>query len=154
MNSASRSLYPSQQSYSLRKFSRWTFFLVFAALATIGIVSQTYSSRALRRSSTAKAKYLSPNELMQRPISKNLQTIPKLLHQSWSSTDLPVKFERWSATCRNQHPDWEWVLWTDEDNEELVRKHFPWLLKTYQGLPGTIYRADLVRNLYMYMFGG
>jgi mannosyltransferase OCH1-like enzyme len=91
---------------------------------------------------------------MKRPISRDLQAIPKLIHQSWSSTELPAKFERWSSTCRQQHPDWEWVLWTDEDNEELVRTHFPWLLKTYLGLPGVIYRADLVRNLYMYMFGG
>jgi inositol phosphorylceramide mannosyltransferase catalytic subunit len=100
------------------------------------------------------AKVLRPVDLMKRPISRNLQSIPKLIHQSWSSTKLPTKFERWSSTCRKLHADWEWVLWTDEDNEELVRTHFPWLLKTYLGLPGVIYRADLVRNLYMYMFGG
>ncbi|KAI1621378.1 nucleotide-diphospho-sugar transferase [Exophiala viscosa] len=154
MNFASRHVYPPQPFYSLRMFSRWTIFLVFAAIATIGILSQTYTSNTFRRSSKVTARYLSPNELMKRPITESLQTIPKLFHQSWSSTDLPAKFEGWSATCRNQHSDWEWVLWTDEDNEELVRRHFPWLLKTYQDLPGTIYRADLVRNLYMYMFGG
>ena len=28
------------------------------------------------------------------------------------------------------HPDWEWVLWTDEDNMELVRQYAPWFLPT------------------------
>ncbi len=33
-------------------------------------------------------------------------------------------------------------------------KYFPWLEDTYQALPGDIYRVDLVRNMYMYIFGG
>ncbi|KAL6796466.1 glycosyltransferase family 32 protein [Trichoderma sp. SZMC 28012] len=49
---------------------------------------------------------------------------------------------------------WEWVLWTDEDNLQLVKDYFPWLEDTFLSLPGNIYRADLARNLYMYMFGG
>jgi mannosyltransferase OCH1-like enzyme len=46
------------------------------------------------------------------------------------------------------------VLWTDDDNLKLVRKYFPWLEDTYKALPGDIYRVDLVRNMYMYIFGG
>lgn len=144
-----------QQFYGGRKSLRWVVFLVIAALATLYLTGQSYSPpTGQQRSSKAKARYLSPAKLLERPISKDLQTIPKLFHQSWSSTELPAKFERWSATCRRAHPDWEWVLWTDKDNEELVKTHFPWLLKTYKALPGVIYRADLVRNLYMHMFGG
>ena len=116
-----------------------------------GVKSHTGS---WRHSHKKQARILRPVDLLKRPISRDLQTMPKLIHQSWSSTELPAKFVHWSTTCRQQHPDWEWVLWTDEDNEELVRTHFPWLLKTYLGLPGVIHRADLVRNLYMYIFGG
>lgn len=46
------------------------------------------------------------------------------------------------------------MLWTDDDNLKLVQSYFPWLEDTFLELPGPIYRADLVRNLYMYMFGG
>jgi mannosyltransferase OCH1-like enzyme len=154
--STTRNVNPLQQLYgSRRKPLRWIILAVATALVTIYLMSSSYAPSTTRlRSSKGKAKHLSPATLMERPISKDLQTIPKLIHQSWSSRDLPAKFERWSATCRKQHPDWEWVLWTDEDNEELVKKHFPWLLKTYKNLPGVIYRADLVRNLYMYMYGG
>ncbi|OAP62352.1 hypothetical protein AYL99_04555 [Fonsecaea erecta] len=169
---SSRNGTPLQQLYGSRRSLRWIVFLVLAALVIIYMTGSTYepysvaagvgTSSSSRHSSTSgfrhshkkQAKTLSPVDLLKRPISRDLQTIPKLIHQSWSSTELPGKFERWSSTCREQHPDWEWVLWTDEDNEELVRTHFPWLLKTYLGLPSVIYRADLVRNLYMYMFGG
>lgn len=164
------------QIYSSRKSLRWIAGVVLAALVLIYMTGSAYSPDAIsdslamnegkssggmgsstgswRHTHKKQAKLLRPVDLMKRPISRDLQTIPKLIHQSWSSTELPAKFERWSSTYRHTHPDWEWVLWTDEDNEELVRTHFPWLLKTYLGLPGVIYRADVVRNLYMYMFGG
>ena len=100
------------------------------------------------------APALSPAELLCRSTGPRVVGIPKLLHQSWKSSDLPAKFKKWSDTCRKQHPDWEWVLWTDEDNLQLVKDYFPWLEDTFLSLPGNIYRADLARNLYMYMFGG
>ncbi|GFZ52381.1 hypothetical protein JCM24511_10154 [Saitozyma sp. JCM 24511] len=93
-------------------------------------------------------------ELLSRPLARDLITIPTLLHQSWKTNVLPAKFEHWSASCRSRHPDWEWVLWTDEDNLNLVRKYYPWLEESYRALPAEIYRADLVRSLYMYTFGG
>jgi mannosyltransferase OCH1-like enzyme len=173
-----REVNPLQQIYGSRRSFRWLACLTLAVLAIIYLTGSAYDPMTVsgsreggnsndgsdfalhshtsswRHSHKKQAKPLRPVDLMKRPISRDLQTVPKLFHQSWSSTELPVKFEKWSLTCKQQHPDWEWVLWTDEDNEELVRTHFPWLLKTYLGLPGVIYRADLVRNLYMYMFGG
>ena len=100
------------------------------------------------------ASPLSPAELLCRPFASDLSAVPKLFHQTWKSIELPSKFEGWSKTCRERNIDWEWVLWTDEDNLKLVRKYFPWLEDTYRALPGDIYRADLVRNMYMYIFGG
>jgi hypothetical protein len=101
------------------------------------------------------APFLSPRQLFCRPpASKSSHGIPKYFHQSWVSTELPAKFRKWSHTCRQKHPDWEWVLWTDDDNLSLIQEFFPWLEDTYMSLPATIYRVDLVRNLYMYMFGG
>ncbi|KAK9372160.1 nucleotide-diphospho-sugar transferase [Lipomyces chichibuensis] len=101
-----------------------------------------------------KAAQLSAKVLLESPVAKNYQFVPKLIHQSWSTQELPSKFETWSRSCREQNPDWQWVLWTDDDNLDLVKKHFPWFLEYYQKLPGEIYRADLVRNMYMYIYGG
>ncbi|OJD10367.1 hypothetical protein AJ78_08594 [Emergomyces pasteurianus Ep9510] len=100
------------------------------------------------------ARPLSAAELLCRPLPSDYSSIPKLLHQSWKTNELPAKFEKWSRVCREKHHDWEWVLWTNDDNLNLVRKYFPWLEEAYLELPGEIYRADLSRNLYMYMFGG
>ncbi|KAB5583562.1 glycosyltransferase family 32 protein [Coniochaeta sp. 2T2.1] len=116
--------------------------------------SASASTPATPKSSAGFAPYLPAAKLMCRPLASDLTSIPKLLHQSWKTTQLPAKFERWSRTCREKHPDWEWVLWTDEDNLELVRRYFPWLVDTYLSLPGDIYRVDLARNLYLYLFGG
>jgi hypothetical protein len=104
-----------------------------------------------------KARYLSPEQLMSRPFPPENPpnaTIPKLIHQSWSSNELPAKFQQWSDTWRTNHPDWEWVLWTDADNQALVDKYFPWFKEAYGQVKGEIFRADAVRNLYMYAFGG
>ncbi|KAK9483197.1 nucleotide-diphospho-sugar transferase [Lipomyces starkeyi] len=88
------------------------------------------------------------------PTTNRLGVLPKIIHQSWSTRELPSKFDAWSRSCREQNPDWKWVLWTDEDNLNLVKQYCPWLLEYYLQLPSEIYRADLVRNLYMYIYGG
>ena len=105
-------------------------------------------------SEVAQASILSPTDLMARPLSASQIQVPQLLHQSWSTATLPAKFEHWSVSCREMNPDFEWVLWTDEDNRKLVEKYAPDLLLMYDELKSEIYRADAVRNLYMFIFGG
>jgi mannosyltransferase OCH1-like enzyme len=101
-----------------------------------------------------KARYLSPAELMDRPLAPAMRAVPQLFHQSWSTLELPKKFTTWSDRCRELHPDWEWVLWTDDDNALLFERFLPWLVESFVRLPGPIYRADLARNAYMLLFGG
>jgi hypothetical protein len=100
------------------------------------------------------ARPLSAAELLCQPLPYDLSSVPRLLHQSWETNELPLKFEKWSTVCCEKHRDWEWVLWTNEDNLNLAKKYFPWLEETYLDLLGEIYRADFSRKLYMYMFGG
>ena len=106
------------------------------------------------KSKPKEAKRLYAEELMQRPLATDLTTIPKLFHQSWMNSTMPTKFEEWSHSCRKANSDWEWVLWTDEDNTKLVEKYAPWFTDTYDGLRSGIYRADTARNIYMHVFGG
>ena len=106
------------------------------------------------KSKEKEAKRLYAEELLQRPLATDLTSIPKLFHQSWINSTLPAKFEEWSHSCRQANPDWEWVLWTDEDNMKLVEKYAPWFASTYEALHSEIYRADTARNIYMHVFGG
>ena len=115
---------------------------------------ERFSKATGTKSKLKEAKRLYAHELMQRPLAKDLTSIPKLLHQSWINSTLPTKFEEWSHSCRQANPDWEWVLWTDEDNMKLVERYAPWFMDTYDALHSEIYRADTVRNIYMHVFGG
>ena len=100
------------------------------------------------------AQELSPQVLLARNISTDQTTVPKLFHQSWVDDDLPKKFQEWSQTCREKHPDWKYVLWTNKDNRDLVMKYAPWFLDKYNALGSDIMRADSARNIYMHVFGG
>lgn len=111
-------------------------------------------TRDWRKGTPRLARQIPASELLSRRPTDTGGRIPKIFHQSLKTLELPVRFRHWSLSCRRKHPDWEWVVWTDEDNLALVQKHFPWLEEAYRGLPGVIYQADLARNLYMYIYGG
>lgn len=52
------------------------------------------------------------------------------------------------------NPDWEFKLWTDEENLQLVEMHYPELLDLYKGYNQKIKQIDMVRILYLHKFGG
>lgn len=118
------------------------------------------------------ASYLAPDDLLDgrvNDIGHTARGIPKIIHQSWIDRDLPIRFKKWSDSFRLKHPEWKWVssrplvfeaakltsqvLWTDNDNDRLVGRH-PEMNATYHALKNGIQRADFVRNLYMWDFGG
>ncbi|KAF7168950.1 hypothetical protein CNMCM6106_003972 [Aspergillus hiratsukae] len=102
------------------------------------------------------AREVSARSLLARPVSKDPVTIPKIIHQTWfpAGSNMSERAQAWVQTMRKQNPDWEWVLWDDETNNMLVQTYFPWFWDIYAGLPQEILRADIARNLYMYLFGG
>ena len=68
-------------------------------------------------------------------LSSLIGGISKIIHQSWHSDVVPSKFRPWSMSWRENHPDWEWYLWTDEDNRNLVAQEIPSFLPTYDSFP-------------------
>jgi len=80
--------------------------------------------------------------------------VPRIIHQTWKDQEIPAQFRKYVQTWTATHPHWEYRLWTDEDNLELVKDHFPEYLKAYEGLvdglPGYVKRkkisqADTIR---------
>lgn len=50
--------------------------------------------------------------------------IPKILHQIWlGSNDIPDEFIIWRDHWRTLHPDWEYMLHTDEDVPEHLKDY-------------------------------
>lgn len=81
-------------------------------------------------------------------------TIPRIIHQTWKSKDVPPPFSRYQARWRSLNPDFEYRLWTDRDNDELVRVEYPEYYGIYRSFSREIYRADFARYLYLLRFGG
>jgi hypothetical protein len=80
--------------------------------------------------------------------------IPKILHQTWKTDQIPDHWRPYQRSWIANHPDWEYRLWTDADNLALVEQHYPQFLDLYQSFAYAILRVDLVRMLYLHRYGG
>lgn len=80
--------------------------------------------------------------------------IPRIIHQTWKSEHLPEPLSRYAARWRELHPDFEYRLWTDAQNDSFVRDEFPQHYRLYRSFSREIYRADMARCLYLWRFGG
>ena len=81
-------------------------------------------------------------------------TVPRIIHQTYRSQDLPENYHIWREECKRLNPCWEFKLWTDDDNLEFVTKQFPNFLPIYMGYNEKINRIDSVRYLILYHYGG
>lgn len=80
--------------------------------------------------------------------------IPKIIHQTWKTDEIPKKWVPFAHKVKALNPDWEYKLWADSDNDEFVQKEFPDFYETFQGFSRGIMRADVIRYLIMYKIGG
>jgi mannosyltransferase OCH1-like enzyme len=80
--------------------------------------------------------------------------IPRLLHQTAKEAVIAEKWAPLQKKLIELHPGWEYHLWGDEDNDQLIRTTYPWLADCYFGMPKPIMRADLIRYVYMHHLGG
>ena len=81
--------------------------------------------------------------------------IPSRIFQTWKSkTEFPGGFAYWMRTFRELNPSFAHLLWDDDDNRDFIAGGFDWFLRTYDGYPREIYRADAVRYFFLYCYGG
>ena len=73
--------------------------------------------------------------------------IPRIIHQSWKSKDLPNKFNQWSRSWTEKNPGWVSKLWSDDENAALVKETVPWFWGTYSKFPKHIQKVDAVRYI-------
>lgn len=81
-------------------------------------------------------------------------TIPLIIHQTWKNNVLPDTLTMLAETWKELHPDWEYVLWTDEMNREFIKRFFPDFLLQYDSYSYNIQRVDAVRYFILYKIGG
>lgn len=80
--------------------------------------------------------------------------ITRILHQTWKTRDIPEHLRHFAQTWRTHHPDWEYRLWTDQDNRDFIARCYPRFLPVYDAYESPICRADAVRYFLLRHFGG
>jgi mannosyltransferase OCH1-like enzyme len=86
-------------------------------------------------------------------------SIPKIIHQVWINDlflgrpkrDPPsTSREKW----KHYHPDWKYMLWTDEFVDHYLQTYHPEYVELYQNYEYLIQRADMIRYFILYDYGG
>ena len=80
--------------------------------------------------------------------------IPKILHQTYTTRDLPRYLAGLRAGWLRNHPDWEHRFWTDADIRDFFVRHYPEFLATFDAYPKAIMRVDAFRYYLLYHYGG
>ncbi|XZF16130.1 glycosyltransferase family 32 protein [Chitinophagaceae bacterium MMS25-I14] len=80
--------------------------------------------------------------------------IPRVIHQTWKTSDVPDDMRQMAVTWQQNHHGWKYMLWTDEMNRRFVATHFPEYLSIYDRFPAAIQRVDAVRYMILYKLGG
>lgn len=80
--------------------------------------------------------------------------IPRVLHQTWKTTEIPAVWRPHHASWRRHLPDWEHRLWTDAECRQLVVDRYPWFLPTFDAFPRAIQRVDASKYLIVHTHGG
>ena len=83
-----------------------------------------------------------------------MNDFPKIIHQSWKTTELRPDYQKYSQTWKDLNPDYQHILWTDENNLKLIEEEDPSFVDSYNSYNHYIKRADAARYYYMYVYGG
>jgi mannosyltransferase OCH1-like enzyme len=78
--------------------------------------------------------------------------IPKIIHQT--SRSLTPEEVRMGCRIRLLLPDWEYRIWSDEDNDKLVADRFPQYLSSFRSIKRGVVKADIARYMYLSVYGG
>ncbi|MFT6406638.1 MAG: FkbM family methyltransferase [Arenicella sp.] len=80
--------------------------------------------------------------------------IPKIIHQTWKTDQVPEQWKAFAQSWKSHHPDWEYRLWSNADGAEFVEHFYPHFEQTYWSYRYDIQRADAIRYLIIYHYGG
>lgn len=58
------------------------------------------------------------------------------------------------ASCMDMHPQYEFMFWNDENAAEFVAQEFPGTVHTWNSYRYRIQRADSLRYMVLYVYGG
>ena len=144
--------------FHMRKKTIWmaTIFLLFLIFLHLVLKFESMTEHSFAKLDIDIPINFVPVRITEReelPASGNLK-IPKRIHQTWKGTKIPHQFARWVKTWIQHHPDWEYWLWTDESARKLISERHPSLLSTFDEYDLPVKKADALRYVVLYEFGG
>lgn len=80
--------------------------------------------------------------------------IPKIIHQTFSTSIIPHQLQKYQFQLRSFHPDWEYRFYDDAQCDQIICDYLPDFLETYRGYKYAIQKADFFRIAVVYLFGG
>ena len=80
--------------------------------------------------------------------------IPKIIHQTWRTENIPEKYIPRIRSWVEKHPDWEYWFWTDEDARKFIKDRYPSYLELFDNYPIDIERVDMLRYFLLHAYGG
>ncbi len=91
------------------------------------------------------------NELYERNFvgRQGVSKIPKIIHQIWIGSSVPDKYKEWMQTWMDKHPDYEYMLWTDQNIGTLGID-----LEPYKRMINYGPKSDFLRYHILEKFGG
>ncbi len=79
--------------------------------------------------------------------------IPRVVHQYWDSTDIPIQFAPWIQSWIRQNPGWQYWFWSPADVDRLILKKYPEYQDVYQSLTAEN-RDNAIRYFIIHSYGG
>ncbi|KAJ9612506.1 CSG1/SUR1-like protein [Cladophialophora chaetospira] len=131
-------------------------FLLFAVVVLTFLLHSVSTLLALliedaSRDAILRSELPAPNSTL---LETRPQLIPKIIHQTYINESIPAHWVPAQQSCIKLHPDYEYILWTDEKSHDFIAKEYPWFLPTFVGYRHNIQRADAIRYFVLAHYGG
>jgi len=87
--------------------------------------------------------------------SRTSDGLPKILMQTWITETMSDVWNQCRQSIQNNLPsDWSYVFLTDSAMISFVENEYPRLLECFLNMPHGVQRADILRYLWLYKYGG
>jgi len=100
---------------------------------------------------------LSAKDFIKRfPTIERVNGVPKVVHQIYLYHGMMVsrEYAEHMKTFKKEMPNWEHVLWTDKDMDEIILKQHPKYADLYRSYYQVMSQADMAKILILHSYGG
>ncbi|QID88375.1 zinc-finger protein [Saccharomyces pastorianus] len=130
------------------------YLIYFNVILVLFIIQYTFDLLTLCIDDTFKDAILEEDLNPPPNVASKPQLIPKIIHQTYKTEEIPEHWKEGRQKCLDLHPDYKYILWTDEMAHEFIKEEYPWFLDTFENYKYPIERADAIRYFILSHYGG